>query len=392
MDAVDVVLVVLAVGAGLIGMRVGALVQVLTFGGFWLGSALGAVLGATLANTLHSSQLRAVVAIALVLGLAIAGGTAGRVLGGWTNASLRRHHLGPLDSVLGVGVAVVAVLLTAWGVAVVLSAPNSRVPWLSTAVQRSNILRTVGSILPPIPSVYAHLQSLVSGSGLPSVFDGLAPPLSGTVPLPSDAQAHALAGAAAASTVKIQGLACGEWLEGSGFTVAPGLVATNAHVVAGESDPEVQVGTTRYHAVPVFYDPEFDLALLRTSAPIGPPLQLAPADVARGTQGVVLGYPENGPLTAGPAAVAGVVSAQGRDIYGSQVVVRDVYELDAVVRPGNSGGPLIGPGGAVLGMVFSRSTVSATVGFALTSAGVQARVDAAEGRTTRVGTGACVDG
>jgi hypothetical protein len=391
-DAVDIVLVVLAVGAGLLGLRVGALVQVLTFGGFWLGSALGAVLAAVLANTLHSSEVRAVVAIGLVLGLAILGGTAGRVLGGWMNASLRRHHLGPLDSALGVGVAVVAVLLTAWGVAVVLSAPNSRVPWLSSAVQRSNILRTVGSILPPIPSVYAHLQSLLSGSGLPSVFDGLAPPLPAAVPLPSAGEARALAGAAAASTVKIEGLACGEWLEGSGFTVAPGLVATNAHVVAGEPDPEVQVGVSRYHAVPVLYDPEFDLALLRTTAPIGPPLALAPGDVVRGTQGVVLGYPENGPLTAGPAAVAGLLSAQGRDIYGSQVVVRDVYELDAVVRPGNSGGPLVGPGGAVLGMVFSRSTISATVGFALTSTGVQARVDAAAGHTARVSTGSCVNG
>ena len=36
------------------------------------------------------------------------------------------------------------------------------------------------------------------------------------------------------STVKITGEACRRIQEGSGFIAAPGLVVTNAHVVAGE--------------------------------------------------------------------------------------------------------------------------------------------------------------
>ena len=62
--------------------------------------------------------------------------------------------------------------------------------------------------------------------------------------------------------------------------------------------------------------------------------------------------------------------AQGRDIYGQGLTVRDVYEIEASVRPGNSGGPLVLPNGVVIGIVFSRSTTNDTIGYALTSPGV----------------------
>jgi S1-C subfamily serine protease len=391
-DVVDIVLVLLIAAAALIGLRVGALIQLFTFGGFWLGSALGALLAAALVGSLHSPQARAAVAVALVLGLAVGMGSMGRVIGAWSNASLRRHHLGPVDSVLGVAVAVVAMLLTAWAAAVVVSAPNSRVPWLTSAVERSDILRSVDSVLPPIPSVYAHLQAILSGSGLPSVFSGLAPPLAGPVSGPSATETAALAAPAEASTVKVVGLACGVWLEGSGFVVAPGLVATNAHVVAGESVPYIEEGADRYRATPVLYDPGFDMAVLRTAAPLGPPLSVSPSDVTRGTAAAVLGYPEDGPLSVTSAGVSADLTAQGRDIYNGGIVVRDVYELDATIRPGNSGGPLVGAGGRVVGMVFSRSTLNSNVGFALASPGVLHRVQEAEAAQSRVGTGACVQG
>ena len=128
--------------------------------------------------------------------------------------------------------------------------------------------------------------------------------------------------------------------------VGPGLVATNAHVVAGESNGNTQVllGNSAYNATPVLFDPDFDLAVLRTDAPLGPALTISPNLVSRGTQAAVLGYPEDGGLSIGAAGVTEEVTAIGKDIYNNGSVTRGVYALDATVLPGNSGGPLLGAG------------------------------------------------
>jgi S1-C subfamily serine protease len=111
--------------------------------------------------------------------------------------------------------------------------------------------------------------------------------------------------------------------------------------------------------------------------------------VGRGTAAAVIGYPEDGPESIAPAGVAASLVAQGRDIYNEGLVTRSVYEIDATVLPGNSGGPLVAPDGSVIGVVFSRSTISSDVGYALASPAVLARVQSAETRTSPVGTGAC---
>jgi S1-C subfamily serine protease len=139
----------------------------------------------------------------------------------------------------------------------------------------------------------------------------------------------------------------------------------------------------------VLFDPAFDLAILRTSAPLGPVLTLDPNDVARGTQAAILGYPEDGPLTVGGAGISAQITALGRDIYNQGAVTRSVYSLSANVRPGNSGGPLVVAGGEVVGVVFSRSTVYPSVGYALASPGVLARVQAAQSLQAPVSTQKC---
>jgi S1-C subfamily serine protease len=121
-------------------------------------------------------------------------------------------------------------------------------------------------------------------------------------------------------------------------------------------------------------------------------LALDSQTVPRQTQGAVLGYPGGGPFTYGPAGVMAEFEAQGRDIYGQGLTVRDVYEIEASVRPGNSGGPLVLPNGVVIGIVFSRSTTNDTIGYALTSPGVLTRVHQAEAATGTVGTGGCTNG
>jgi S1-C subfamily serine protease len=306
---------------------------------------------------------------------------------------VRRHHLGNVDAALGVGVAVLAVLASVWIVAAVILSPNSRFTSLDAAVNRSDILHSIDGVLPP-PSIFNDLQTFLNDQGFPQVFSTLTPPSTPSVSTPTNAETKALADPAVFSTVKILGTACNSEQEGSGFVVGPGLVATNAHVIAGESSGNTQVwlGNNAYDATPVLFDPDFDLAVLRTDAPLGPALVISPNLVARGTQAAVLGYPEDGGLSIGAAGVTEEVTAIGKDIYNSGSVTRGVYALDANVEPGNSGGPLLGPGGQVIGVVFSRSTVYQDVGYALTSPGVLSRVQEAERHHSAVGTGSCISG
>jgi S1-C subfamily serine protease len=378
------------------GLRLGALVQILTFAGFFLGLLLGALVIVPLFRTSgHPEDLtRSIVVVSLVMLAACLFGYAGRVLGTWSNVTIRRHHLGNVDSVLGVGVAVIAVLLSAWLVAALISSPNSRFTSLDAAVTRSDILHSIDEVLPQAPSIFNDLQSFLNNQGFPQVFSSLTPPSTPSVSTPTDAQTKALADPAVFSTVKVLGTACSNEQEGSGFVVGHGLVATNAHVVAGEGNGSTQVlvGGNAYGATTVFFDPSFDLAILRTNAPMGPALTISPDIVNRGTQGAILGYPEDGPLSIGPAGVNEEVTALGKDIYNNGSVTRGVYSLAANVLPGNSGGPLMGPGGQVIGVVFSRSTVYPSVGYALTSPGVLSRVQQAAQHRGAVSTGPCISG
>lgn len=390
MDWVDLILIVLVLAAAVHGIRLGALVQVFSFGGFWLGLTVGALIAIPVVGTLHSTTTKTVATLFLVFGFALVFGVLGRVLGTWSFALARRHHLGPVDSGLGLGIAVGAVLLSAWLVGSLLAQTPST--WLSSQIQRSSILRGVQDVMPPVPDVFTHVQSFLASSGFPSVFLDLAPPPASPVGTPSATEAETIAGPAAASTVKILGDACGYELEGSGFVAGPGLVVTNAHVVAGEPSTMVVSGGSSYPASVVLFDPNLDVAVLRTSAPLGPPLQLDASLTGRGAQGAVLGYPENHQLTIGPAGVAASLSAQGRNIYNQGSVTRQVYQIDANVEPGNSGGPVVGSSGTVVGVVFSRSTVDPGVGYALASPAVLTEVQRAEATTGSVSTGACAQG
>jgi S1-C subfamily serine protease len=98
-----------------------------------------------------------------------------------------------------------------------------------------------------------------------------------------------------------------------------------------------------------------------------------------------------------PAGVAAAFEATGLDIYGNAAVTREIYELDAVVQPGNSGGPLVAsgdtaeeiPDGTVVGVVFARSTTETDVGYALALPAVNQDIAKAESSDSTVTTGAC---
>ena len=164
--------------------------------------------------------------------------------------------------------------------------------------------------------------------------------------------------------MKVSGRGCGGIIQGSGFVAGPDLVVTNAHVVAGIASPVVQDANGTHDATPLVFDPATDVAVLRAHDLAGPALALADTSAGRGTVGAVLGYPQDSPLTYSSAAVLAEYSARGRDIYGQSLVTRHVYELQASVRPGNSGGPFALPDGTVAGVVFASSVTNENVGYA----------------------------
>ena len=193
--------------------------------------------------------------------------------------------------------------------------------------------------------------------------------------------------AASGSVVRVLGTACGLGVEGSGWVAAPGLVVTNAHVVAGEGDTTVTPAgsSSSLDAIPVHYDPSNDLALLRVGGLDDAALSFAP-DVLSGTPGAVLGYPENGPLTITPARAGGTGPVITQDSYGRGPVTRQLTALRGDVRSGNSGGPLVDGDGRVLGTVFAATTQGKPGGYAVPN-GIVA--GALSDSTGAVSTGPC---
>jgi len=389
-NLLDVLILIAIAAAAVSGYRRGASLQLFEYLGLLLGLLGGALLAPRIAGLATSPTMRAFLAIAALLGLAMIGGTLGWLLGSRVWAAARRGPLGRVDALGGSLVSVVALLLVVWFVAYNLA--NGPLPMVSRAIRSSAIVSELETRLPRPPSVLSQARAFLDRFGFPQVFAGLPPLPAGPVRLPASPRVRAIVGDTAASTLRIEGAACGAIEEGSGFVVAPHYVMTNAHVVAGVRSPVAEPPTGgRLSAVPVLFDPHVDIAILYVPETDQPTLSFAANALARGTGGAVIGYPGGGPLVAHAAAVRRELNAAGRDIYGSSIVTRKVYELQAVVRPGNSGGPFVLASGKVGGVVFAASTTDASVGYALAASDVRGEVARARGRTAPVSTGACID-
>jgi len=389
-NIVDLVLVVLVIGYAIHGYRVGTVAQVLTLAGLALGFIGGAELAPHAVGAVTSLAAKAFVTLGCIFALASLGMVIGEAVGRRATRRVRQAHLGRPDSVTGAVVAAATILLVSWLLASLLATVPIRP--LAADIQRSAVLRRLDGILPPAPSVFSRVQALIGAAGLPQAFAQFEPLAAAPLPLPPASVVQAAVAQAGDSTVQISGGACDLTLLGSGFVVAPGLVVTNAHVVAGVTDPTVFDHHGAHAATPVLFDPNLDLAVLRVPGLVDPPLRLLPDNVGRGTDGAALGYPEGGPFDAEPAVILARISAVGRNIYGQGLTDRSVYEVEALVRPGNSGGPLVTADGTVVGVVFSRSVVRNNIGYALTSASLSADLAAAEAHSGAVGTGPCTAG
>jgi S1-C subfamily serine protease len=312
-----------------------------------LGFALGAYIGARLAPTVLTDG--SPYAPLVALGGALLGGTLLSGLAEMLGMTLRSTlgaipGLRAVDSVAGAVLGATAGLVLSWALgAVLLYLPGQME--LRRAVQESVILSRINEEFPPerLLETLERVDPLGVFVGPPVI---VAPPDSKLARDPDVVRASE-------SVVRISGIACGLGIEGSGWIARPGLVVTNAHVVAGVDEPLVdRRGGQGFDAAVVAFDVKNDVAVLRVPGLGGRPLPLAEPD--RGVPVALIGYPGNGPLSRIPGRLGGTSAFVSRDAYGRGPITRTVTAIRGTVRPGLSGGPGVDSRGRVRTTVFAR--------------------------------------
>jgi S1-C subfamily serine protease len=388
----DIAVLALAFIAAISGWRSGALGSLLSFVGVLLGAIAGVLLAPHLVAHVSAPRAKLFAALFLILALVVVGEVAGVVLGRAVRGAIHSNSVRFFDSLVGVGVQLVVVLVAAWLLATPLTSSAGQ-PNLAAAVRGSRVLAQVNDFAPDwLKTVPKRLSSLLDTSGLPQVLEPFSRTPVAAVAAPDAALANnPVVANTEPSVVKIRAIApsCQKVLEGSGFVLSPDRVMTNAHVVAGANSVTVEASGNPYDATVVSYDPTVDIAILAVpNLPAGP-LAFASAPVTSGTEAVVMGYPGGGGFAATPARIRELIELSGPDIYRSATINREVYTVRASVEQGNSGGPLIDLNGQVLGVVFGAAVDDNDTGFVLTAKEVATQL-AHIGDTAPVATGACV--
>jgi hypothetical protein len=358
--------VLAAASAAVGGYRIGFVARAAS----WIGMALGLVLAARLLPSIirafeDADQVRLLFVSAgvLIVG-AFLGQAVGLIVGGKLKLALPPGPVRMVDRSGGAFAGIVGVLISVW---LLLPAMADIPEWPADQARNSTIARAVDSILPPPPDTLQALRRLLGEDQFPQVFDALrAAPDLGPPPAETGLSQEA-ANRIANSTVKVEGVACRRIQDGSGSVVGPELVATNAHVVAGEQETSVERHPEgeRLPATVVAFDPNRDLAILRVPGLDRPALPIA--EIAEGGVGGVFGHPGGGPLRIAPFEVGREVTARGTDIYDGHAYEREVLFLSAGLMPGDSGAPLVDPSGRVVGVAFAIAPDKPDVAYALTA-------------------------
>jgi uncharacterized membrane protein required for colicin V production len=384
-STLDWLIVGFAVLLAAFGFRRGFIVGALSFAGFALGAFLGTRLGPLLLPRGSASPYAPAFGLigALLAGAILATGLEG------LGFRLRRTLLVPgmtlLDGLLGAVLGAALGLGIVWILAAV-AAQTPGVGRLRVDIQQSVVLGELNQLLPPSGPILNALARLDPLPQLAGPSPDVAAPLSRIGRAPG-------VRAASRGVVRVLGTACGLAVEGSGWVARGDEVVTNAHVVAGEHDTTVEIGgrPPGLPAAAIAFDPNADIALLRVPGLSGvSPLRVVRAP-ASGRAGAILGYPENGPYEVIPGRIGRTQTVLTDNAYGRGPLPRLLTPLRGLVRPGNSGGPLVDSGGAVLTTVFAGTVGGGTPGGYGVANATVLRLLAGAGSTS-VSTGACAAG
>jgi S1-C subfamily serine protease len=387
MNALDVAILGAILFAGFGGWRLGLVARVFAWAGVFTGLAIGVNFVPRIVTALggHSADDRIGVALLFLFLVGSIGQAFGLLVG------LLVHRVFPIasplplwDRIAGAAAGCLGLLVLTWLVIPSLAtaqgwpARMSRDSWVVAAIQR---------VAPRQPAKFAAWGLAISEAPYPSALGTLdEPPDPGRVPtgkLPAAVDARVRQ-----SILKVTGTACHQIQDGSGWVAAPGIVVTNAHVVAGERSTSVLAEDgTRLPAVVVDFDPVRDLAVLAVPKLAAAPLQLGTGRA--GEEGAVYGHPGGGPLQASPSRIGEEIIAVGTTIYRTAQSRRHVFVLAAALAPGDSGGALVNRSGAVVGVAFAIDPGRPGTGYALTTAEVRPALTAAAPRNP-ADTGSCL--
>lgn len=389
MNLLDLAIVAAAVIAAAGGHRLGFTTRAVSWLGMIVGLAAAARAVGPLARAMEgaSSERLVLTAVAMLVAGALLGQAVGLLIGNQLQLALPEGRARQLDRAGGAVMGVLGVLAVVWLLTPSLAQVQGE---MSRLTRTSAITRFLADALPDAPPSLRDLERLV-GPDLPTVLADLEPAPDLGDPPAATGLTEDVAVQVAASTVRVESAGCSRRQTGSGSVLGPGLVVTNAHVVAGADEVGVvpQPGSDLLRAQVVAFDPDRDLAVLSVASLDRPALPLVEAEI--GTSGAVFGYPGGGELTLSPFAVGDIRTASGRDIYGDEPTSRELLFLAAALEPGDSGGALVDPAGEVVGVAFAIAPDRADVAYALTAGEVSAVLDGLGTSSPEpVGTGPCL--
>ncbi|MFL5833972.1 MAG: MarP family serine protease [Solirubrobacterales bacterium] len=379
MTVLDWAILAFTFALALWGYRQGLIVGALTLVGFGAGALAGSrIAPLLLTKGSHSPYAPLCAALGALLVGALMAVTVESFALGLREKVVRRPFMQAADGAGGAALIASVALGLAWVFgAVLLHAPSTA--QLRADIQQSLILRSLNDVLPPSGPL---LNALDRVDPAPTVLGPAAPVAQPDAKIASDPDVlHA-----GDSVVRVLSTACGLGIEGSGWAVEPGVVVTNAHVVAGADDTTVTTQDgAELDASPIYYEPRQDLALLR----VGTALPSLPISSERkvGGDAAVLGFPENGPYELSPARLGETRATISEDSYGNGPIERTITAISGTVRSGNSGGPLVDAQGNAVGTVFAATTSGPTGGFAIPAE--QVREALGRAGSNEVDTGPC---
>jgi S1-C subfamily serine protease len=388
MTTLDWLILLTCLSTGYAGYRMGFVARSLS----WLGSIAGLIVAFLALPTIlrHASSMSpmgslSVVVLICLVGLLL-GQMAGLFAGSRLSATLPPGPLRTLDRCVGAVAGAFGVLVFLWFMLPI----AANVPgWTAQEVRGSLVAQSIYDNAPKPPNFSDTVRKLVGSSQFPLVFNDLQPAIdTGPPPTSLTMSADAVA-KVKVSTVKVEGTACRRTQDGSGFAVAPGIIVTNAHVVAGERSTHVFDADGQSHsATVVAYDPARDLAILRSPTYRAPALSVKKAH--EGDEGAVFGHPGGqDAVSIAPAAVRRQITAVGRDLYDTQSTRRKVLVLAAQLAQGDSGGPLVDVNGDVMGVAFAIAPDKPGTSYALDVDELNAVLE--QNLSAPVSAGACVN-